>query len=138
MNRMRACIAALAAATASALVAPPARACGGCFHPPTQATVVTGHRMVFSVSQQQTVLWDQIEYSGSPEDFAWILPVRSGATVQLSHEEFFAALDAITNTVITGPTASCGGSSSSSGAERAPAARRRSTSRGQARAASRS
>lgn len=97
-------------AAASVLAAPrPARACGGCFHPPTQVTVVTDHRMAFSVSPQQTVLWDQIEYSGNPQDFAWVLPVMAGAQVQLSHDQFFAALDALSDPVITGPAPQCGG-----------------------------
>lgn len=101
-------------AAASVLVVPrSARACGGCFHQPapTQTTVVTGHRMAFSVSPEQTVLWDQIEYSGEPQDFAWVLPVMAGAQVQLSHDQFFAALDALTNPVITGPDPQCGSGS---------------------------
>jgi hypothetical protein len=109
---VRATIAVLAAA--SVLVGPrSARACGGCFHQPapTQVTVVTGHRMAFSVSPQQTVLWDQIQYSGDPQDFAWVLPVMAGAQVQLSHDQFFAALDALTDPVITGPDPQCGGGS---------------------------
>ncbi len=104
------------AATAAVLPARPARACGGCFHPPPPpmqvATVITGHRMAFSISPQQSVLWDQIEYSGSPQDFAWVLPVHAGAQLQLSHDEFFAALDAMTTPVITGPTPNCGNGSS--------------------------
>ncbi|HEX8796731.1 MAG TPA: DUF2330 domain-containing protein [Polyangiaceae bacterium] len=111
-------LAALAAATAL-LPARPARACGGCFHPPPPpmqvATVITGHRMAFSISPQQSVLWDQIEYSGSPSDFAWVLPVHQGAQLQLSHDEFFAALDALTTPVITGPTPECGSSSNGPG-----------------------
>jgi hypothetical protein len=123
---MRACfvpggwvIAAVAAAV-TMVPARPAHACGGCFHPPPPpqqvATVITGHRMAFSISPQQSVLWDQIEYSGSPTDFAWVLPVRAGAQLQLSHDEFFAALDAMTTPVITGPTPNCGtGGGSGSG-----------------------
>ena len=112
---MRACfvfggwmVGALAAVT-TMLPPRPARACGGCFHVPTpkQVTVVTGHRMAFSISPQQSVLWDQIEYSGSPQDFAWVLPVKAGAQIQLSHDEFFAALDALSSPVITGPTPNC-------------------------------
>jgi hypothetical protein len=101
----------LTAAAVSFIGARPARACGGCFAPPApkQTTVVTGHRMAFSISPQQTVLWDQIEYSGSPQDFAWVLPVHGGAKVELSHDEFFAALDALTNPTITGPQPNCGG-----------------------------
>ncbi|MDP9001382.1 MAG: DUF2330 domain-containing protein, partial [Myxococcota bacterium] len=82
----------------------PARACGGCFNirsAGTETSVVTDHRMAFSVSTQQTVLWDQIQYSGNPAEFAWVLPVRAGAVVQLSNDEWFAALDAMTRPVIT-------------------------------------
>ncbi len=61
------------------------------------------HRMVFSISKTQTVLWDQIKYSGNPKDFAWVLPVHVGAKLEASHEEFMAALDAYTQPVITGP-----------------------------------
>jgi MYXO-CTERM domain-containing protein len=95
-----------------ALDARDARACGGCMHPPpgpteVDGTVVTDHRMVFSISTTQTVLWDQIRYSGSPKDFAWVLPVKPGTRLELSHDEWIAALDASTQTVIQGPSASC-------------------------------
>jgi MYXO-CTERM domain-containing protein len=91
-----------------------AHACGGCFHPPrppqeVDGTLVTDHRMAFSISPAQTVLWDQIRYSGNPKDFAWVLPVRPGARIELSHDEWIAALDANTQTVVIGPTPSCGG-----------------------------
>lgn len=88
-----------------------AEACGGYFSPPqaTERTVVTDHRMAFSISQQQTVLWDQIRYAGDPKEFAWVLPVRHGATVELSHDEWFAALDASTQPVISEPYRSYGG-----------------------------
>lgn len=89
----------------------PARACGGCFNirsAGTETSVVTDHRMAFSVSTQQTVLWDQIQYSGNPAEFSWVLPVRAGAVVQLSNDEWFAALDAMTRPVITGPVRNCG------------------------------
>ena len=93
-----------------------ALACGACFHsppPPSQVvdtSLVTDHRMAFSISQTQTVLWDQIRYSGTPTDFAWVLPIRAGARVELSSDAWLAALDASTRTVITGPTAACQGS----------------------------
>jgi hypothetical protein len=83
--------------------APSAQACGGCFHPPTEATVVTDHRMAFSISKQQTILWDQIKYSGDPTEFAWVLPVQAGAKIEVSNDEFFAALDASTQPIIFGP-----------------------------------
>lgn len=91
-----------------------AKACGGCFHPPpgpveVESSVVTDHRMAFSLSPTQTVLWDQIRYTGSPANFAWVLPVHAGARIELSHDEWIASLDASTQTVVTGPVRSCGG-----------------------------
>lgn len=89
-----------------------ARACGGCFHEPVHlqiaVSVVTEHRMAFALSPQQTVLWDQIRYSGSPSGFAWVLPVKAGARIEASSDAWLAALDASTETVIVGPTPSCG------------------------------
>jgi hypothetical protein len=38
------------------------------------SAVVTEHRMAVSLSPVQTVLWDQIKYSGTPSDFAWVCP----------------------------------------------------------------
>jgi MYXO-CTERM domain-containing protein len=103
---------ALAATSTLAISEHPARACGGCFNliksAGTESTVVTDHRMAFSVSTQQTVLWDQIKYSGNPSEFSWVLPVHAGAVVQLSHDEWFASLDAMTSPSITGPVRNCG------------------------------
>lgn len=94
-----------------------AEACGGCFHPPpptvittgteTTSSVVTDHRMVFKISQNETILWDQVRYTGAPEEFAWVLPVREGAKVELSRDEFIASLDAMTKTTVKGPTRVC-------------------------------
>src|SRR5262245_21387074 len=88
-----------------------ARACGGCFHQPiiTQggATVVTGHRMAFSTSPTQSVLWDQIQYAGDPKVFAWVLPVHHGAVVEESTDAWFETLDAATTAQISSPTVEC-------------------------------
>ena len=89
----------------------PARACGGCFHGPSptpeRESVVTDHRMVFSISRTQTVLWDQIRYTGDPGEFAWVLPVRAGARVELSNDAWMAALEASTQPVVLSPQVSC-------------------------------
>ena len=89
----------------------PANACGACFRRPTEtATVVNAHRMVLSVSPQQTILWDQFSYSGNPSEFAWVLPVHAaGVKVELAHDEFISAIDAWTTPVITGPQQGGGG-----------------------------
>ena len=119
-------LAVFAAASVAAVFAVPhvASACGGCFARPTEQTVVTDHRMALSISRSQTVLWDQIRYAGNPREFAWVLPVRDGARVELSRDDWFAALDATTQPVIYGPSprntrsgcalGACGSSSSDS------------------------
>ena len=97
-----------------ALGARDARACGGCFHEPpspteVDGTIVTDHRMVLSISPAQTVLWDQVQYTGNPASFAWVLPVKPGARIELSDDAWIASLDAATQTVIVGPSSTCSG-----------------------------
>src|SRR4051812_24464958 len=86
-----------------------ADACGGCFHPEIDVggSVVTDHRMVFEITAQETILWDQVRYAGDPKEFAWVLPVRAGARIELSRGEWIAALDAATRTTVKGPTVMC-------------------------------
>jgi hypothetical protein len=125
----------LAALVASALVwhAGDARACGGYFAPSSpEKPVVTGHRMAFSLSSTQSVLWDQIQYSGVPSEFAWVLPVGKGARLEISNDAWFAALDAATQPVVNPPDQTsqgvsggcaalgCGSSSSASGSASPP------------------
>ena len=71
-----------------------AEACGGCFAPPDVPQVVTDHRMVLSISTTRTTLWDQFQFSGSPEDFSWILPVHysEGMEVAVGSDTFVNAL----------------------------------------------
>jgi hypothetical protein len=71
-----------------------AHACGGCFAPPDQVTTVGSHRMVVALGIEESVLWDQIIYTGSPEDFVWVLPVPSPEViVELAEARFFDDLD---------------------------------------------
>ena len=103
-----------------------AKACGGCFHgEPATATqspsVVTDHRMVLALSATMTTLWDQVEYAGDPEEFAWVLPIRGKVVVGLGSDSFISGLDTQTAPVIRAPRSSCapsfafGDDSSSSG-----------------------
>ncbi len=89
----------------------PAAACGGCFGPTGQPSVVTAHRMAISLQADRTILWDQFEYSGSPEDFVWVLPVRGGedVTVEMADNAFFLALQQATAVQLQGPFRSTGG-----------------------------
>jgi hypothetical protein len=84
-----------------------AHACGGCFHPVENPTVVTDHRMVLSISQDQSTLYDQIEYTGSPSSFAWVLPVMGTVDVGVGADTVFSILDARTATRITPPPSQC-------------------------------
>src|SRR5665213_2364974 len=85
-----------------------ARACGGCFHPPTQvASDITDERMLLSVSTQQTTLYDQIRYSGSPSSFAWVLPIHGTVDVGLSADVLFDSIDTLTATQIQAPIPDC-------------------------------
>jgi hypothetical protein len=102
-----------------------AAACGGCFHPTAEqgSSVITDHRMVLKVSTTETILWDQVRYSGNPSEFVWVLPVRAGARVELSRDAWITALDTATHASVRGPEISCssvvstggGGPSSSPG-----------------------
>ncbi len=105
---------ALFALSAAALLTPAreANACGGCFVQQQDSTVVTGHRMVLSVSPDQSVLWDQIKYSGDPSEFAWVLPTRPGAVIETASDAWFETLDAATITTVLSPQVSCANSAS--------------------------
>ncbi|MDB4993407.1 MAG: hypothetical protein JWM74_839 [Myxococcaceae bacterium] len=84
-----------------------AQACGGCFAPPENNTVVTDHRMILSISPQQTTLYDQIRYQGSPSSFAWVLPINGAATVGLSADVVFSTLDQQTAIQVVAPPINC-------------------------------
>src|SRR5450432_4253156 len=85
-----------------------ANACGGCFHPPTQtASDITDERMLLSVSQTQTTLYDQIRYAGSPSSFAWVLPIHGTVDVGLSADVLFGSVDTLTATQIPAPPQNC-------------------------------
>jgi hypothetical protein len=49
------------------------------------------------------VLWSQIEYEGPPEEFAWVLPVGPGSTIELASPLWFEALEAVTSTHVVPP-----------------------------------
>src|SRR5262249_14461932 len=104
---------------------PDARACGGCFHeapppgapppPPETASVITDHRMVLVLDSKHTTLYDQVEYSGDPKEFAWVLPVRGEVVVGVGSDAFVDSLDAMTAPVILAPPPTCPRTSSSGG-----------------------
>jgi Uncharacterized protein conserved in bacteria (DUF2330) len=94
-------------ALAPAFVTTDAHACGGCIVSQTETTQVTGHRMILSVSKDQTTLWDQITYSGDPKSFAWVLPIKGTVDVGLSSDAMFTALEQATAVSVNSPTINC-------------------------------
>jgi hypothetical protein len=93
---------------ALALDARDASACGGCFPPQgEQQSVVTDHRMIFAVSKEQTTLYDQIQFTGSPSEFAWVLPIAGTVEVGLSADTLFGALHNLTAVAVQEPPRNC-------------------------------
>ncbi len=92
-----------------------AMACGGCFHEQqlnqgnAKPSLVTSHRMALAITPDRTVLWDQVQYAGDPTGFAWVLPVGKGAYLDISHDAWFEALDAVTGTRVASHTVTCPG-----------------------------
>ena len=90
-----------------------ASACGGCFTPPPPPTVkevesvITDEKMIFSISQDQTTLYDEIVYSGAPSSFAWVLPIKGTVTVGLSADILFATMEQLTATQVVEPPTNC-------------------------------
>jgi uncharacterized protein DUF2330 len=85
-----------------------AAACGGCFHPPTQTVSdITDERMLLSVSTLQSTLYDQLRYTGSPTNFAWVLPIHGTVDVGLSADVLFDSMDVLTETQINPPAPNC-------------------------------
>src|ERR1700722_2392528 len=96
-----------------------ARACGGCFTapppppppvgpPPVNVdSLITSERMIFSISKDQTTLFDEITYSGAPASFAWVLPIRGEVEVGLSADALFAAIDSMTSVEVAAPPENC-------------------------------
>lgn len=107
MKLTRALLLSIPVVGALALHVSDAAACGACVPPEGESSQVTGHRMLLSVSQAGTTLWDQIEYSGEPSSFAWVLPIKGQVDIGLSSDLVFAALSDSTRTYVAPPPLNC-------------------------------
>src|SRR5687768_11310735 len=63
-----------------------AAACGACSANQSESRIVNDHRMALKLSQNVTVLWDQIAYSGNPTQFAYVIPARPGTRLEVSND----------------------------------------------------
>jgi Uncharacterized protein conserved in bacteria (DUF2330) len=72
---------------------PAAHACG-CFAPPNPSVpiVQAGERILFAMQDGVVTAHIQIQYSGDPEEFAWLVPMPSLPTLELGVDEMFQAL----------------------------------------------
>jgi hypothetical protein len=69
-----------------------AAACGGMFSADSY-TEQSAERLIFAVSPGLVTLYEQIHYTGSPKDFAWVLPVPAVPTVGTAQINLFQDLD---------------------------------------------
>jgi len=85
----------LAGLTAWIAAPAPARACGGTFcdaGPSVMPVDQTGENVMFVVAEGQVEAHIQIQYTGDPERFAWIVPVMAEPTVEVGSDPLFTEL----------------------------------------------
>lgn len=86
-----------------------ALACGGMFSADAY-TEQSAERLIFAVDPGKVTLYEQIHYTGSPKNFAWVLPVPAVPTVATSSVNLFQDLDRETAPRLYQPEApACGG-----------------------------
>lgn len=121
-NRSEVALASLLAATAAVWLAVPsvAQACGGTFcdaGPSVMPVDQTGENVMFTVADGWVEAHIQIQYTGDPERFAWIVPVMAEPTVEVGSDLLFTELqDATVPTfTVSTRTENCGSSGGSLG-----------------------
>lgn len=82
-------------------------ASGGFFVEPGEPAKAAEHRMLISISPQSTTIIDQIVFTGTPDSFAWLLPVKGQFDVGLSSDALFSNLDKATASVVLPPPLPC-------------------------------
>ncbi|HWN67270.1 MAG TPA: DUF2330 domain-containing protein [Haliangium sp.] len=72
---------------------PVAHACG-CFAPPNPSVPVvqSGERILFAMEEGVVTAHIQIQYSGDPEEFAWLVPMPAIPELELGTDEIFQLL----------------------------------------------
>lgn len=91
---LRLCLYALLLALVCMVINPlTALACGGMFSADANYTEQSAERLIFTVDPGKVTLYEQIHYTGSPKDFAWVLPVPSIPKVETAPLSLFQELD---------------------------------------------
>jgi len=107
MKLVRLLLVGLALAAVPSIFTTDAQACGGCLIAQSESTQVTGHRMILSISNDRTTLWDQITYAGEPSSFAWVLPIKGMVDIALSSDALFQLLEDDTSVRVNSPVIQC-------------------------------
>ena len=107
---MRKCLGTVAALLALLFVAPSAHACGGffCTNVPVDQAA---ERIVFAVNDDGTIdAYVQINYTGAPDAFAWVVPVPNPPKVDVATMAMLRELDRLTQPVYMAPplASACG------------------------------
>lgn len=114
---------------AAGLAAPRAAEACGCFAPatPAEPVIQAGERIAFAQRDGRVTAHIQIQYQGSAEEFAWLVPLPSEPTLRLGTEALFTALqvDTVPQFLLQnvgrcggGPTFACGSDDSAAIADR--------------------
>ena len=118
-SRTEVALVSVLAAPALWLAAPSsAQACGGTFcdaGPSVMPVDQTGENVMFVVADGQVEAHIQIQYTGDPERFAWIVPVMAEPTVEVGSDLLFTALQDATVPTFTVSTRTEGCSSGGGG-----------------------
>ena len=65
---------------------------------------VSTARVAVAMAPGRTALWAQVSVTGASAGFVWILPVRSGARLDLGSDAWLDAMDAATSPVVLPPS----------------------------------
>ena len=107
-SSLRTCLSALLLALICMLLTPlSTMACGGMFTADAY-TEQSAERLIFAVDPGQVTLYEQIHYTGTPKDFAWVLPLPAPPRVSTASVGMFNELSASTAPSFTRESSDCG------------------------------
>jgi hypothetical protein len=69
-----------------------------------ETVTVSTARVAVATTPGRTALWAQVGVTGASAGFVWILPVRTGARIDLGSDAWLDALDAATSPVVLPPS----------------------------------
>lgn len=105
---VRLCLYALLSALVCMLLTPLSALAGGGMFSADAYTEQSAERLIFAVNANQVTLYEQIQYTGSPQDFSWVLPVPSVPTISSASASLFQTLNNQTTPNFYAPaSASC-------------------------------